>query len=340
MPELMIELLHPPDHHFASGGNVYNRSLVEAASLRGVPLASRVVEPSAVGLRLRDECTQLRIWDSLFLDALAAHDLTATKGWGLLLHYLPSEDPTRERAERLRLASMEARVVDAAALVIVTGRSVQARLAERHPQRAVFVCEPGVAAPFLSSRERQAALPRGTIRLLTVANLLPGKGLLELLDMLAGLRDIDWQWHVIGDRVMDPEYTRRFDAAAKRLRLERRIRQHGVLDHAAIAQVMDGMDLFVFPSRFEAYGMALAEAAAKGLPAVTTEVGAAARVYRHGTTALLAAPDDAGRFAAHLQRLLTERALRERFRDNLRLCKPRKWQDTLDDFLTATAALA
>ena len=336
----MIELLHPPCHRFPSGGNVYNRNLVEAAKVRGVPLSSRVVEASGVGIGLHEESRQFRIWDSLFLDTLAAHDLTGTKDWGLLLHYLPSENPTLDRAERLRLASMEARAVDAAGLVIVTGHGLQARLAERHPHRPVFVCEPGIAAPFLSSRERQPAPPHGRVGLLTVANLLPGKGLLELLGVLAGLRDIAWQWHLIGDRAMDVEYTRRFDAAAKRLRLEPRICQYGALDQAAIAQVMERMDLFVFPSRFEAYGMALAEAAAKGLPAVTTDVGAAARVYRHGITGLLAAPDDARRFAAHLERLMTDCALRECFRDNLRLCKPRKWQDTLDDFLTATAALA
>ena len=121
-----------------------------------------------------------------------------------------------------------------------------------------------------------------------MADLLPAKGLLELLAVLAGLRDIDWQWHVIGDGFIDPDYTRRFDDAATRFGLEPRIRRYGALDQAAIAQVMERMDLFVFSSRFEAYGMALAEAAAKGLPAVTTDVGAAARLYRHGATALLA----------------------------------------------------
>jgi glycosyltransferase involved in cell wall biosynthesis len=336
----MIELLHPPCHRFPSGGNVYNRSLVEAAIAQRVPLSARVVEPSQVANRLHEDSTHFQIWDSLFLEALAAHDLTRTKEWGLLLHYLPSENPTLDRVERLRLARRETRVIDSAALVIVTGHSVEALVRERHPHRTVFVCEPGVAAPFLSSREKQSRPPHASVHLLTVANLLPGKGMLELLVVLAGLRDIAWHWHVIGDRAMDAEYTRRVDAEAKRLGLQPRIRQYGALDQPAIAQVMDSMDLFVFPSRFEAYGMALAEAAAKGLPAVTTDVGAAARIYHHGTTALLTAPDDPQCFAAQLERLIIDRALRERFRDNLRLCKPRTWQDTLDDFMTATAALA
>jgi glycosyltransferase involved in cell wall biosynthesis len=95
------------------------------------------------------------------------------------------------------------------------------------------------------------------------------------------------------------------------------------------------MDLFVYPSLFEAYGMALAEAAAAGVPAVTTDVGAAARIYHHGSTGFVIPAGRADWFAASLRDLMTHRDLRERFRENLRACTPRTWQDTLDDFLVA-----
>jgi glycosyltransferase involved in cell wall biosynthesis len=85
--------------------------------------------------------------------------------------------------------------------------------------------------------------------------------------------------------------------------------------------------------------MALAEAAARCLPAVTTDVGAAARLYRHDVTGLVASPEDTQAFSANLLRLMTDSALRQRFRDNLRLCKPRTWENTLDDFTAAIASL-
>ena len=102
---------------------------------------------------------------------------------------------------------------------------------------------------------------------------------------------------------------------------------------------MSDMDMFVFGSRFEAYGMALAEAAAMCLPAVTTNVGAAAQVYEHGKGGLVAAPDDSDAFAAHLERLMSDATLRERFREHLRHFRPRTWHNTLDDFMSAVASL-
>jgi glycosyltransferase involved in cell wall biosynthesis len=107
----------------------------------------------------------------------------------------------------------------------------------------------------------------------------------------------------------------------------------------AIAALMRDMDAFAFASRFEAYGMALAEAAAAGLPAVSANVGAASRIYDHGSTGLLVPPNDHSALRAELARVLTDPALRERFRRNLRLHKPRAWQDTLVDFERALPPL-
>ena len=298
-----------------------------------------IVEVPEVGPRLHEDHAPLRIWDSLFLDALALHDLPATRNWGLLLHYLPSENPTLDSPERLRLASVEARVAAAATLVIVTGEGLQTVVPSVHPHRRVFVCEPGVSAPFLTARKSSSKRPHDKVALLSVANMVPAKGLRDMLPVLERVRDVDWEWHVVGDRSIDAEYTRCFDREAKRLGLETRMCHHGALDHTAIAKVMASVDLFVSFSRYEAYGMALAEAAAMGLPAVTTDVGAARRIYQHGVTGLLGAPADVSVFAAYLERLMKDATLRGHFRDNLRLHKARTWDDALADFLAATAGL-
>jgi glycosyltransferase involved in cell wall biosynthesis len=333
-----IELVHPPPHGCRSGGHVYNQQLLEAARRRGVALSAREVPASEVKVRFSEGSPHLRVWDSLFLEALASSDLANAGQWGLLLHYLPSQDPTLPDIERLRLARVEARVIGAASLMIATGRALKTRIEPMHPRAPVFICEPGVSEAFLGPRREHARRGRDGLRLLTVANALPAKGLLEVLCALARVVHIDWHWHVIGDFTRDAVYTAGFDAAARQLGLDARIVRHGTLDQHVIARLMDDMDLFVCASRFEAYGMALAEAAARGLPAVTTDVGAASSLYRHGSTALIAAVDDSEAFVLHLERLMNATRLREHFRDNLRFCTPRTWQDTLRDFVTAVAA--
>jgi glycosyltransferase involved in cell wall biosynthesis len=332
----MIELLHPP-WHSPSGGNVYNRALVAAACARGLQLSSVVVDPLQARARWNEKSARFRIWDSYFLPALDADDFATGSRWGLLLHYLPSHDPMIDNSERLRLAAIERRALRAAALVIVTSRETETALRAHHPGAPIRVCEPGLSPPFTAPPRERAHRSGSEVELLTVANLIPAKGVLELLNVLAELRGLPWRWHLIGNADINPHYTRRFDDTARALGLAARIRRHGMLDQVAIAELMDRADLFVFSSRFEAYGMALAEAAARALPAVTTAVGAAERIYQHGLTGLLSHPEDTVRFAMHLKRLVTDARLRGRFRESLRVFEPRVWEDTLNDFIAATS---
>ena len=56
--------------------------------------------------------------------------------------------------------------------------------------------------------------------------------------------------------------------------LEDRVSLVGDLDAAAVAVHYDRADLFVLPTLYEGYGMAVAEALARGLPVVSTATGA------------------------------------------------------------------
>ena len=64
--------------------------------------------------------------------------------------------------------------------------------------------------------------------------------------------------------------------------LTERITFHGALPQEAVAALMADSDLFVCPSTFEAYGMAVAEAVAVGLPVLSNRVGAADQLIQHG----------------------------------------------------------
>jgi glycosyltransferase involved in cell wall biosynthesis len=102
---------------------------------------------------------------------------------------------------------------------------------------------------------------------------------------------------------------------------------------------MAAADLLLQPSVFESYGMALAEAAAIGLPAVAFRIGAAERLVRHGATGFLAPAADWRAFGDYLAALIAEPSLRARFERNLAGEPVRGWQATLGDFQAACAAM-
>jgi glycosyltransferase involved in cell wall biosynthesis len=88
-------------------------------------------------------------------------------------------------------------------------------------------------------------------------------------------------------------------------------------------------DVFVLASRFEGYGMALAEAIAHGLPVVSTMAGAIPDTVPAGT-GLLVPPDDTATLAQALRRLISDRAERQRLATNARAAAARlpTWQDS------------
>jgi glycosyltransferase involved in cell wall biosynthesis len=91
-----------------------------------------------------------------------------------------------------------------------------------------------------------------------------------------------------------------------------RIRYLGELAPEALPRLYAACDLLVWPAINEAYGMALLEAQASGLPVVAGASGAVPEIVRHQATGLLTAPGDATAFATALSSLLADPARRQR----------------------------
>lgn len=71
-------------------------------------------------------------------------------------------------------------------------------------------------------------------------------------------------------------------------------------------------DVFVMPTRGEAFGMVFQEAAAAAIPAVGTSVGAVPEIVQHGMTGLVIPPGDVPALIAALARLIGDPQLRAR----------------------------
>lgn len=93
-------------------------------------------------------------------------------------------------------------------------------------------------------------------------------------------------------------------AAALNTDGDQRVRLLGALAPAALADVLAGADIMVWPAVREAYGMALLEAQAAGLPVVAGRSGGVPDLVTDGVTGRLAAPEDAPALAAAVAALL------------------------------------
>jgi glycosyltransferase involved in cell wall biosynthesis len=108
----------------------------------------------------------------------------------------------------------------------------------------------------------------------------------------------------------------RLEALAAQRGLEGRLRFFDFSPPAARA--LAALDLFVHPSAWEAFPIAVLEALACGVPQVATDVGGTAEAVVHEETGLLCRPGDPAALAAAVVRLVADPGLRARMGANAR----------------------
>jgi len=273
-----------------------------------------------------------------------------------LVHHLRSREPPPSPWRAIARA-MERSLLACSDAVIANSRATAATVQELAGSVPVAVCPPGCDRLALSASGRRAgpvgaaasggetALPehaggegpqprRAPVRLLATGNLIPRKGYDLLLRVLAGMTDLPWVLRVSG-RPADRLYASRLRALVRRARLDGRVTFTGELGTDLLAREYRRAQVFVFPSRYEGYGISLAEAVFAGLPFVAFACGAVAEAAQG--RGLLAAPGDLSGFGAHLRRLIADGAFRERQAALSRELAPAlpRWQDTGRGFLAA-----
>jgi glycosyltransferase involved in cell wall biosynthesis len=129
---------------------------------------------------------------------------------------------------------------------------------------------------------------------------------LLLAAALAELRDLPWQLLAVGDGPARAEV----EAMLQELGRER-LAFAGVVPEDDLPAAYAAADLYVWPAVREAYGLAMLEAQAAGLPVVAGREGGVAEVVADGRSGVLAPPRDPAALAAAVRDLL-ERPARRR----------------------------
>jgi glycosyltransferase involved in cell wall biosynthesis len=123
--------------------------------------------------------------------------------------------------------------------------------------------------------------------------------------MLAGalgrLRDLPWRLLAAGDGSARAAVHDALEAS-----VPGRTAYLGALDLAGVAGLHGAADLCAWPAVNEAYGMAMLEAQAAGLPVVSCATRGVPDVVAHGRTGLLAAGADEAAFAGLLRELILD----------------------------------
>lgn len=290
-----------------SGGNLYNLGLITALRDAGVDV--RVVAREAGRQAAEPRGNELCLVDSLYLA-----DVPRYQPCWLLAHYLPALVEGRSE-----LSGTERAALLAAEGVVVPSPFMADALSRLAPQaRPIVVVAPGIELAHAEVARVQRAV--------LVANLVPGKGLLELLRSLGSQRI---SLVVVGSLDHDPAYAAECRAAAPWVEFL------GERTHGETLATVAASDFLISSSRMESFGLALAEARALGVPIVALDRGNARAHVDEARGGRLLRTDE--ELAEECIRLARDRVELDRRRDAARahLPVPRTWADAASDFSAA-----
>ena len=334
-----------------TGGYEYDRQITRALRARGVTVDVVALDGSfpAPSAAARAHATQalsavpdggLVMVDGLAFGAMADEAAREARRLRLvaLVHHPLADETGRTPEEAAALKDSETRALASTRLVVVTSPATGRRLADFGvPPDRVLVVEPGTA-PAAPARGSGDA---GGVHLLCVATLIPRKGHDVLLRALAGLTDLPWRLTCVGGGDLHPPTAAALLQFVREHKLDNRVSFAGEVDGDHIEAYYDAADVLVMPTRYEGYGMAVAEALARGLPVVSTATGAIGDLV--GTEAGLLVPvDDQAALAVALRTVIADPAARARLRDGALRVRERlsTWDDSAARLVTAFAALS
>jgi glycosyltransferase involved in cell wall biosynthesis len=157
----------------------------------------------------------------------------------------------------------------------------------------------------------------------------PRKAYDLLVRALATLEGRDWRLTIAGPTDRSAEALADLDIAIRDTGLGDRVKLVGPLGVTELDRHYASADVFVMASLYEGYGMALAEAMARGLPIVSTTGGAAVETVPDAA-ALKVAPGDGAQLAAAIGRLRDDSNMRARMGNASWAAgqKLPRWEDT------------
>jgi glycosyltransferase involved in cell wall biosynthesis len=328
----------PGDINLPTGGYTYDRRVL--ALLPGQGVATRHLElprsfPEPTAAHLAETERQLAgvapstvlLVDGLAYGAVPADLIRRVRApiVALVHHPLCLEAGLSEVRQSELRATETAALALARRVITTSATTARTLVADFHvPKASITVAEPGTDAA------RRAHGTGKPVHLLAVGAVVPRKGYDILVRALATIEDRDWRLTIAGPMDRSAEGLANLQAAIQATGwLSDRVTLVGPLGEEYLARLYASADIFVMPSLYEGYGMALAEAMARGLPIVSTTGGAAAETVPNAA-AIKVAPGDEAELAAAIRRVLTDTDLRAHMADASWAAgqKLPRWEDT------------
>jgi glycosyltransferase involved in cell wall biosynthesis len=303
----------PGDIDTRTGGTIYDKRIMAELRLLGREVehlawpasfpypSAGDIETAAKSLKALPDGALVLIDGLAFgvLPELAAAEAPRLRLVALVHHPLALESGIAPDIAQ-RFATSERQALAHVRAIIVTSALTAATLRSDYAigDTPITVALPGIHKPPPYQR------PANPIpHILSVGTVIPRKAYDILVEALALITDLKWRCTIAGSLGRSPETVAQVRELITKYSMDCEIELIGDIND--LDPLYRSADIFVSSSRYEGYGMAIAEAMAHGLPVVAANAGAIPEVVPD-SAGILVPPGDPMALASALRRLLSD----------------------------------
>ena len=259
-----IYFLVPEPEGMVSGGNIYNRHLIDA--LNNIGVYTEIIQPSDFPFLLFDKNKKTPVFiDTLYLkDTKPIIQKYKDQLFSVLIvHHLESLYPPKNHSSVDYFNLFEKPLFELIDAFLTSSQFTADYLIKNKIEKPIAAIPPPLAFKTGLNSER-VFFP---INALMVANLVERKGVLPFLKILSEhlnfKKELNFKINIIGNDAIEPGYANKCKKLIeKNEALKKAIIYHGEQSPKIVEQFYLRSNLFISASFMETYGMALQEAAA------------------------------------------------------------------------------
>ena len=344
---MRIAFFAPAPLDLLTGGNVYNRRMiaewqsagheVAATGIGGIhPLADDAARAAAAAAWAAMPADAVPVIDNLVLASFAPlADQLTTRRAVLLDHHPTGLEPGLDAAMAAALVEIEKQLIPHFRRIVVTSATTAKTLLTDFG-----ACEAQLATviPGTDDAPRSQGSGGETVHVLSIGSLIPRKGHDVLLRAMARLFDLNWRLTIAGTARLDPACADTLRVLASELGITEKVTFLGETTGKPLAKLWNSADIFALATRYEGFGMVIAEALKHGLPVLVGNGGAAGALLTPETGAICPV-DDVDQTSKAMRRLIFDTDLRREMSDAAWLAgqKLPGWKTQADAFAALLA---
>ncbi|MCH8010422.1 MAG: glycosyltransferase family 4 protein [Candidatus Marinimicrobia bacterium] len=304
----------PAIHQLPTGGNIYNQKIIEHLS-KIANIKVVIAESELLPIQITTDFSN-RNNGVIIIDSLLANDIEGIREIRnearfvrliLVVHYLHLLNPKNNDLFKVSSELEMLRLFNG--FIAISHYSRHVLISHNVSPEDIAVVHPGVDEVYHSSVPQRTGL--NVIRLLTVSNMLPGKGLIEFVDVLEKIKSLSWTWDLVGSSKLDSDYSSQFKNRLSNSLVKHRVQIHENLVGINVLHMYNESDIFIHPAKFDNAPLVIREAMIRGLPIVAYQVGGIREILDSPSEEWLIPPGDTDGMAKAITELINDEQRRD-----------------------------